>query len=109
VDGLGGRCRPGGEVTGSACHVQTQRSSVLVDAGLFQGGRKPEALTRPPTGPRQKLDAERKNRKRARAGSWPALACATPAAFCITSDTTCGRQRFKPASMPPRVGDVIEL
>jgi metallo-beta-lactamase family protein len=30
---------------------------VLVDCGLFQGGRKSEALNRPPTGARQKLDA----------------------------------------------------
>jgi metallo-beta-lactamase family protein len=30
---------------------------VLVDCGLFQGGAKAEALNRPPTTPRQKLDA----------------------------------------------------
>jgi metallo-beta-lactamase family protein len=47
----------GGEVTGSAYYVHTQHSSVLVDCGLFQGGRKSEALNRPPTGPKQKLDA----------------------------------------------------
>ena len=47
----------GGEVTGSAYYVQTKRSSVLVDCGLFQGGKKAEALNRPPTAPRQKLDA----------------------------------------------------
>ncbi len=47
----------GGEVTGSAYYVQTKRASVLVDCGLFQGGRKSEALNRPPTGPKQKLDA----------------------------------------------------
>lgn len=47
----------GGEVTGSAYYVQTDRASVLVDCGLFQGGRKSEALNRPPAGPRQKLDA----------------------------------------------------
>lgn len=47
----------GGEVTGSAYHVQTTQASVLVDCGLFQGGRKSEALNRPPTGPKQKLDA----------------------------------------------------
>lgn len=47
----------GGEVTGSAYYLQTQKSSVLVDCGQFQGGRKAEALNRPPTGPRQKLDA----------------------------------------------------
>jgi metallo-beta-lactamase family protein len=47
----------GGEVTGSAYYVQTKSGSVLVDCGLFQGGRKSEALNRPPTGPKQKLDA----------------------------------------------------
>jgi metallo-beta-lactamase family protein len=47
----------GGEVTGSAYYVQTKRGSVLVDCGLFQGGKKSEALNRPPTGPKQKLDA----------------------------------------------------
>jgi metallo-beta-lactamase family protein len=47
----------GGEVTGSAYYVQTRQSSILVDCGLFQGGKKAEALNRPPTGPRQRLDA----------------------------------------------------
>jgi metallo-beta-lactamase family protein len=47
----------GGEVTGSAYYVQTERASVLVDCGLFQGGRKSEARNRPPTRPKQKLDA----------------------------------------------------
>jgi metallo-beta-lactamase family protein len=47
----------GGEVTGSAYYVQTRQSSVLVDCGLFQGGKKAEALNRAPTGPKQKLDA----------------------------------------------------
>lgn len=47
----------GGEVTGSAYYVQTRKAAVLVDCGLFQGGRKSEALNRPPTGARQKLDA----------------------------------------------------
>jgi metallo-beta-lactamase family protein len=47
----------GGEVTGSAYYVQTSQASVLVDCGLFQGGKKAEALNRPPTGPKQKLDA----------------------------------------------------
>jgi metallo-beta-lactamase family protein len=47
----------GGEVTGSAYHVQTKQASVLVDCGLFQGGKKSESLNRPPTGSRQKLDA----------------------------------------------------
>jgi metallo-beta-lactamase family protein len=47
----------GGEVTGSAYYVQTKQSAVLVDCGLFQGGKKFEALNRPPTGPKQRLDA----------------------------------------------------
>jgi len=47
----------GGEVTGSAYYVQTKRAGVLVDCGLFQGGKKAEARNRPPTGPKQKLDA----------------------------------------------------
>ena len=47
----------GGEVTGSAYYVQTTQASILVDCGLFQGGRKSEALNRPPTGPREKIDA----------------------------------------------------
>src|SRR5262245_49416813 len=47
----------GGEVTGSAYYVQTNQSGVLVDCGLFQGSKKSEALNRPPTTSRQKLDA----------------------------------------------------
>jgi metallo-beta-lactamase family protein len=47
----------GGEVTGSAYYVQTRQASVLVDCGLFQGGKKSEALNRPPAGPKQRLDA----------------------------------------------------
>jgi metallo-beta-lactamase family protein len=47
----------GGEVTGSAYYVQTKQGSVLVDCGLFQGGKKSEALNRPPTGSKQRLDA----------------------------------------------------
>jgi metallo-beta-lactamase family protein len=47
----------GGEVTGSAYYVQTKKASVLVDCGLFQGGKKSEALNRPPTTPKQQLDA----------------------------------------------------
>jgi metallo-beta-lactamase family protein len=47
----------GGEVTGSAYYVQTKQVAVLVDCGLFQGGKKSEALNRPPTGSKQKLAA----------------------------------------------------
>jgi len=47
----------GGEVTGSAYYVQTKQASVLVDCGLFQGGKKSEALNRPPTTPKQNIDA----------------------------------------------------
>src|SRR5215472_10844598 len=47
----------GGEVTGSAYYVQTNGASVLVDCGMFQGGKKVEALNRPPTADAQPLDA----------------------------------------------------
>jgi metallo-beta-lactamase family protein len=47
----------GGEVTGSAYYVQTQQGTVLVDCGLFQGGKKSEALNRPPTTPKERIDA----------------------------------------------------
>lgn len=48
----------GGEVTGSAYFVQTERAKVLVDAGMFQGGKKSEAKNRLPAGVSvSKLDA----------------------------------------------------
>jgi metallo-beta-lactamase family protein len=47
----------GGEVTGSCYSVQTKQARILVDCGLFQGGKKSEALNRPPTTPNRKLDA----------------------------------------------------
>jgi len=47
----------GGEVTGSCYSVQTRNARILVDCGLFQGGKKSEALNRPPTTPNRKLDA----------------------------------------------------
>jgi metallo-beta-lactamase family protein len=47
----------GGEVTGSCYYVQTRHASVLVDCGLFQGGRKSEALNHPPTAAAQHIDA----------------------------------------------------
>ena len=48
----------GGEVTGSAYLVQTKRSNILVDAGMFQGGSKSEAKNRLPSGVNlQLLDA----------------------------------------------------
>jgi len=47
----------GGEVTGSAYMVETSQSRVLVDCGLFQGGRRVDALNRAPAEPNQKLDA----------------------------------------------------
>jgi metallo-beta-lactamase family protein len=40
----------GGEVTGSAYFVQTENAKLLVDAGMFQGGKKSEAKNRPPSG-----------------------------------------------------------
>ncbi|HST09938.1 MAG TPA: MBL fold metallo-hydrolase [Terriglobales bacterium] len=39
----------GGEVTGSAYYVQTKDAKVLVDAGMFQGGKKSEAKNRLPS------------------------------------------------------------
>ena len=47
----------GGEVTGSAYYVQTKHARLLIDCGMFQGGKKSEALNRPPTGRKRKLDA----------------------------------------------------
>jgi metallo-beta-lactamase family protein len=47
----------GGEVTGSGYIVQTKQARILVDCGLFQGGKKSEALNRPPTTPNRRLDA----------------------------------------------------
>jgi metallo-beta-lactamase family protein len=47
-----------GEVTGSAYHVQTDRASVLVDFGMFQGGEKEEERNRLPKGMKaRELDA----------------------------------------------------
>ena len=39
-----------GEVTGSAYHLQTNRASLLVDFGLFQGGKMTEKRNRAPRG-----------------------------------------------------------
>jgi metallo-beta-lactamase family protein len=47
----------GGEVTGSAYMVQTGKARVLVDCGMFQGGKRSESLNRPPTRPNSRLDA----------------------------------------------------
>ncbi len=48
----------GGEVTGSAYLLQTERASVLFDCGLFQGARKLENFNRlPKRGPLQRLNA----------------------------------------------------
>lgn len=48
----------GGQVTGSAYLVQTKTARLLVDCGLFQGGKKAEAFNRLPTTARvDKLDA----------------------------------------------------
>jgi metallo-beta-lactamase family protein len=48
----------GGEVTGSAYLVQSRGARILVDCGMFQGGREAEARNRPP-GPARRggLDA----------------------------------------------------
>ena len=47
----------GGEVTGSAYMVQTGKARVLVDCGMFQGGKRSESLNRPPVRPNSRLDA----------------------------------------------------
>lgn len=47
----------GGEVTGSASYVEGPLASVLVDAGLFQGGAGTDALNRFPPRVRRRLDA----------------------------------------------------
>lgn len=48
----------GGEVTGSAYHVQSRRANVLIDCGMFQGGKESEAKNKLPQGVRlDKLDA----------------------------------------------------
>jgi metallo-beta-lactamase family protein len=48
----------GGEVTGSAYVVRTKRATILVDAGMFQGGRQCEAKNKLPAGVRpEELDA----------------------------------------------------
>jgi metallo-beta-lactamase family protein len=47
----------GGEVTGSAYLVQTKSARILVDCGLFQGGKRADTLNRPPLPANRKLDA----------------------------------------------------
>jgi metallo-beta-lactamase family protein len=40
----------GGEVTGSAYLIRTKRATIMVDAGMFQGGRESEAKNKLPAG-----------------------------------------------------------
>jgi metallo-beta-lactamase family protein len=47
----------GGEVTGSAYAVETKKARVMIDCGMFQGGKKSESLNRPPVRPNSRLDA----------------------------------------------------
>src|SRR6185312_3237339 len=47
----------GGEVTGSCYIVETKQARILIDCGQFQGGKKSEALNRPPTVGNRTLDA----------------------------------------------------
>ncbi|HEY3403551.1 MAG TPA: MBL fold metallo-hydrolase [Ohtaekwangia sp.] len=48
----------GGEVTGSAYLVQTDKANVLIDAGMFQGGKTSEAKNKLPQGTKvQNIDA----------------------------------------------------
>jgi metallo-beta-lactamase family protein len=47
----------GGEVTGSCYSVETKQARILLDCGLFQGGKKSEALNSCPTSPNRRLDS----------------------------------------------------
>lgn len=47
----------GGEVTGSCYLVQTKTARILVDCGLFQGGKRADSLNRPPVPLNRNLDA----------------------------------------------------
>jgi metallo-beta-lactamase family protein len=47
----------GGEVTGSCYLVQTKSARILVDCGLFQGGKRADSLNRAPVPANRKLDA----------------------------------------------------
>jgi metallo-beta-lactamase family protein len=47
----------GGEVTGSAYLVETSQSRVLIDCGMFQGGKRADSLNHSPIGLNEKLDA----------------------------------------------------
>ena len=47
----------GGEVTGSAYIVETNKARVMIDCGMFQGGKKSESLNRPPASPKTHLDS----------------------------------------------------
>jgi len=47
----------GGEVTGSCYLVQTKTARILVDCGLFQGGKRADVLNRPPVPLNCNLDA----------------------------------------------------
>jgi metallo-beta-lactamase family protein len=47
----------GGEVTGSCYIIETRKARIMIDCGMFQGGKKSEALNRPPVRPNTRLDA----------------------------------------------------
>ena len=47
----------GGEVTGSCYIIETQQACILLDCGLFQGGKKSEELNRPPMASNRPLAA----------------------------------------------------
>ncbi len=84
----------GGEGTGACYNVQTKNARILEDCGLFQGGKKSEALNRPPIAPKCKVDAvllaHGEDEQRA------ALAKLI-------------QQKFRLPSQSPAMGEVIEL
>ena len=61
----------GGEVSGSAYLLQTARSNVLIDCGLFQGAKRLENSNRLPN--REVLQRMAPRRSASRAGSCPCV------------------------------------
>ena len=47
----------GGELTGSAYILETKKARVIIDCGMFQGGKQSESLNRLPAHPNTRLDS----------------------------------------------------